>query len=533
MMTLPSLSDRKLPNLIEIPNLSDIPDLIEEMFHSDEETDEAILATRKIYYLCDVDHKHNRVAMVANVLCDVVTPLAMCLRDRKGIQRHIACLALNNLSIPYENKRLILFGSASRDVLSGLCHVISEQNSDSFMALICLMNLSFYQLGVTKILHFSPSDDGGFVSPLTNPKSLIRIIETILTSYPTIIKAESKKRNYWHTIQKKIRNNSSNSNMQENHFHRSEFLRWTYSLLKNLTICEQNCNLLGMTEIPKCTTDIIHTSNQPSSCWNRGSIEDFALFCIVNMAQCSVSRQSLMNNDSQAVYMMKPIMTASENIQGTKATLACIFLADDWTVLPQGDNGCQPTISQIITEMMVKVFERKEEMMMLDNKKQQQQNNQQQYCTFTTTTVMKAYRDLAILASRYENNHDTEKCIEILAKPSYISICLQTIAEVVFSTLDGNDDSSNINAAYAIGAIEALLPSIMQISNCIEDETKTSDKAAMRISELLSTYADLTVTSIDGAMESAYNSAIQLKNGKDSYRPILEECHELWKTGEI
>eukprot|EP00985_Skeletonema_marinoi_P032315 scaffold39101_cov109-Skeletonema_marinoi.AAC.1 len=85
------------------PTMDDIPDLLATM--EKEKGEKAANATKRVYELCDVGHKQNRVPMVCSGKYDVLTPLANCLTQESGDGRHLACLALNNLSIPTENKR--------------------------------------------------------------------------------------------------------------------------------------------------------------------------------------------------------------------------------------------------------------------------------------------------------------------------------------------------------------------------------------------------------------------------------------------
>ena len=125
------------------PTLDDIPDLLKTM--TEEKGEKSAAATKRIYELCDVGHKQNRVPMVCSGKWDVLTPLAKCLTQESGDGRHLACLALNNLSIPTENKRVMALGPASKDVIGGLCKVIAEDKQESYLCCICLMNLSFLE----------------------------------------------------------------------------------------------------------------------------------------------------------------------------------------------------------------------------------------------------------------------------------------------------------------------------------------------------------------------------------------------------
>ena len=72
----------------------------------------------------------------------------------------VLCLALNNLSIPTEIKRVMALGPASSAVIGGLCKVIAEDKQESYLCCICLMNLSFLEASITTMLQHSPVIDG-------------------------------------------------------------------------------------------------------------------------------------------------------------------------------------------------------------------------------------------------------------------------------------------------------------------------------------------------------------------------------------
>ena len=108
----------KAPKPSPPPNLDDIPDLVQVIMAEEEETGEkAAAAVKRIYELCDVWHKQNRVPMVCSGKWDVLTPLVKCLQQENDGIRHLACLALNNLSIPTENKGVMALGPVSSDVM--------------------------------------------------------------------------------------------------------------------------------------------------------------------------------------------------------------------------------------------------------------------------------------------------------------------------------------------------------------------------------------------------------------------------------
>ena len=146
--------------------MEDIPDLLRTM--TAETGEKSAAATKRLYELCDVGHKQNRVPMVCGGQHDMLTPLAACLTQESGDGRHLACLALNNLSIPTENKRAMALGPASAAVIGGLCQVIAEDKQELYLCCICLMNLSFLEASVVAMLRHSPAAHFVFLADETS-----------------------------------------------------------------------------------------------------------------------------------------------------------------------------------------------------------------------------------------------------------------------------------------------------------------------------------------------------------------------------
>jgi hypothetical protein len=441
-------------------------------------------ATKRIYELCDVGHKQNRVPMVCSGKYDVLTPLAKCLTQESGDGRHLACLALNNLSIPTENKRVMALGPASKDVIGGLCKVIAEDKQESYLCCICLMNLSFLEASITSILQHSPSDDDSSISPLDNPDSLLRVLEKLLTNSPAVPKSGSGK---------------------------SEGVRWACGLIKNLAKSEENASMIGKTDIPKCVVENIRATTAPPSRWTSNSLEDFSLFVILNLAQWPVSREALVS--CGAVDVIKPIMTEGD-LQGLKATMACAFLGANWAAFPDGGNPAAKAVSELMTNIVEK----------------KGKDGQYAYGVFKLYTATKAYRDLAVSAHA-DDSEGVESNTKVLAFPSAVALCLQIISDLVLSAMDDAEGGSKyvpdaMSAEYAVGAFEAMLPAILQAADPPRKSVQ-SEKAASEISQMLLTYSDVSGTP-SSAKASAKNASTKLREAASSARPILEISHDLW-----
>ena len=479
----PAAASAPKPAPAKPPQLDDIPDLIKTMI--EEKGEKSAAATKRIYELCDVGHKQNRVPMVCSGKWDVLTPLAQCLTQESGDGRHLACLALNNLSIPTENKRVMALGPASEDVIGGLCKVIAEDKQESYLCCICLMNLSFLEASITTILQHSPVAEGADpVAPLDNPNSLIRVLEKLLTNTPSVPKSGSGK---------------------------SEGVRWACGLIKNLAKSEENARLFGKTDIPKCVVENIRATTAPPSRWTSNSLEDFSLFVVLNLAQWPVSREALIESD--AVSVVKPIMSEGD-LQGLKATMACAFLDAPWNAFPDGGAPAAKAVSELMTNIVEK----------------KGKDGQYAYGVFKLYTATKAFRDLSLAAAAADSG-DAESNTKCLAVPSAVALCLQVISDLVLATADDAEGGSKyvpdaMSAEYAVGALEALLPSILQTGDPPRKSIQ-SEKACREIEQMLNTYSDISGTSAK-AKASARNASTKIKAASGAARPIMEISHDLW-----
>jgi len=266
-----------------------------------------------------------------------------------------ALLALNNLSIPTENKRVMALGPSSGAILGGLCKVMAEGEKGSYLCCICLMNLSFPEENISTILqHSTALGKSEYIPPLQNSDSLVCILEQVLKKSSAVLKPAQCE---------------------------SERLRWACGLIKNLSRSEENADLLGKTDIPNCIVgNILQKPDIPPSRWPFNSLEDFSLFVILNLSQWPASRQKLI--EAGALDAIKPIMKEG-GVQGLKATMACALLGAMWADFPDGGSAAAKSIS----ELMLNITEKKGK------------EGQYAYGVFKLYTATKAYRDLCRAAS--------------------------------------------------------------------------------------------------------------------------------------
>jgi hypothetical protein len=488
--------------------LEDIHVLAAHMLENNGENSE--LAAKRIYELCDIGNKENRVPMVCSGKFSVITPLAQCLTKDSGKVRRLACLTLNNLSIPIENKRYMSFGPSSKLLIDSLCKVMAEDKQDAYLCCICLMNLAAIEDSITTILRHSPTPAGKPVPLLDNPQSLLCIVENIIIGSTSIESRFHKPKG----ILERVRIlNESPRNEELCSFVKSEervrlapvsvqLLRWACGLIKNLSRTEDNCSLISRTDIPKCLLEMIRSTTVAPCEWPPNEKEDFALFALLYLTEWPVSRVILLR--AKAKEILRPLMLEGGS-QGLKATMACAFLNTEWKYFPKGRYPAAQTVYELINNIVEK------------------KGKEGHYAkgVFKLRTATKAYRNLAIAAA-------VEGDTKALTFPSVVAMMLQIISDVVISSMESEPDKNKINpdsvsAEYALQTFDALLPSILQQ---VEPARKSQrcKKAASEISVMLLTYADLAAA---GSM--AKDLAKKLQKCDSVSRPILEIAHDLWR----
>jgi hypothetical protein len=440
--------------------------------------------------------------MVCSGKWDVLTPLAACLTQESGDGRRLACLALNNLSIPTENKRVMALGPAAKDVIGGLCNIIAEDKKESYLCYICLMNLSFLQASITTILQHSPVADGAVpVKALENPDSLIRVLEKLLLDSSSTPKSGSGKSE---GVRRRACGFFKNLTKSEDYAVNSEGIRWACALIKNLAKSEDNAKLLGKTDIPMCVVDNLRNANTSPNRWTSNSLEDFSLFVVLNLAQWDASKDALI--DAGAVEVIKSIMNEGD-LQGLKATMACAFLEASWSDFPDGGQSANKSVSELMTNIVEK----------------KGKDGQYAYGVFKLYTSTKAFRDLCLSAKKVEANSP-------MATPSSVALCFQIVSDLVLAATDEAEGGSKyvpdaMSAEYSVQSIEAMLPTILA-----KEESRRSvqsEKAAAEIANMLNAYANVSGTS-SKAQASARNAAEQIKSVSGNARQILEIAHDLW-----
>jgi hypothetical protein len=470
--------------------LTDIPALIEQVRNSRDEKS-AVAAAKRFYELCDVHHKQNRIPMICSGEYDVLTPLVQLVMSEKNEgARHAACLALNNLSIPTENKPVMALGPVSKDLIVGLSKFMAADNKDAYLGCICLMNLAFLEATSSNILQYLPDPDGFSRTPLRNPNSLLRVLEKIIRQP---IPADQL------AGQLPV---SKSPQLQKN--------RWACGLLRNLTSNQENAALLGQTDIPRLVLNNIRSSTDPTFHWPTNSLEDFSLHTILHLAQWPVSREALL--DAGAIQVVAPILVEGK-LQGLRATMICALLDAPWSTFAE----CGRTAAEVLVELVSNIMKTRSKV------------DQYEYSVFKLHTATKAYLGLARATENAEAAAEATRMM--LASPSAIAFLLLAISEWISYSEDDESDcvSDAASAEYALGALEVLLPVILvsTTTDLMGDTTETK-QASSAVSQILGDLGAKSSTTSDTKIKALEIKAT-VTNADHVARPLLEQAYDLWK----
>jgi len=492
---------------------------------------------------------------------------------------HFVCLTLNNLSIPHDNKRVMVRERGAKRLIGNLCKVIASGKREAHLCCIILMNLSFYEPGLTIIGQFSPTPKSSSIesSPHSSPdknasqnggkaKKALQTTTTILKRAADVVTRQRKLTPLENpnSLLRILQNLVSTAERGTSDF------RWAFGLLANLSRHPENALLIGLTGIPQVAIENLRQSKVPSNEWATNSLEDFSLYFILHLAEAS--SQGLQG----ALEVAVPIMTgdhSNENgddgnqkdsstdraddnnsksnthqggIQTLKATMVCAFLGLEWEKFP--DHGV--IAAGTVSELMGNTFERV-------GKKQVYTDND-----FALRTAVSAYAALAKAAAKADSNEvpgsenggaSSPSCAhtKIMALPTSVALLFQIINAIALhwgeesismSNSSGHGESGaggsesyadayhwDIKAGdLAVNAVMSLLPALLEGTG--EDTgSMLTQQACADLSKIFVFFSKKT-NSISVRARSAEVAEKLTESASGGALPLLEASYDLCRN---
>lgn len=234
--------------------------------------------------------------------------------DDIGNTRRLICLTLNQLSLPFQNKKVMVFGNASDLLIENLLKIINQRLPEAYLSCICIMNLTYLESAIDAILNITTlrefEDNKLSLRSASNRPNNIDPMEW--NNFPNAPKvpasrAPSPVRSFRRPSSLLLR--SLASLMQEHTpflmskvlSEEGEAVRWSVGLIRNLTKTESHISIIARTEIPFLILSFIRQSPNPIIRWSKDSLEEMSLTVLGNMASFPITRSLLKSTDAVAV----------------------------------------------------------------------------------------------------------------------------------------------------------------------------------------------------------------------------------------
>jgi len=228
-------------SILDDPPLEQVvPGLVDVLSVETSSTKKKVAALGQLYDLTDQHHIENRVALVQRSEWMLVDTLitALCTTE----YRRSACLMLNNLSLPTENKYTL---ATHERLLPALLQLIQCNDKETHLCCLIMLNLSF-----DETLDF-----------MSTPQFL-DTMATLVSVYAPIAYSVNDRKSV-----------------------ESEALKYTLGVLINIAVGLTQAIRICMTAIPEHAIDLLHTTPNGLERWTPNSLEDCCLRLLIQMAQ--------------------------------------------------------------------------------------------------------------------------------------------------------------------------------------------------------------------------------------------------------
>jgi hypothetical protein len=263
--------------------------------------------------------------------------------------RRLACLTLNNLSTPKENKRAIIQGEDSKLLLQNITTVIKLQIPEtSYLCCIFLMNLAMSRDAVEPIMMFTPTteESSDVNAPLRSSGLGLRNSTSIdarnweKTSKRFNAREPTPPRHRRSTsdtpwlddsnsllrcLEKLIRDQQPFL-MSKAFSVEGESVRWAIGLLRNLTVKHRHCVVIAKTEIPALVLGVIERTAHPVKKWIDNSTEEMALTVLDQLAASPAGSDKLIDCGAKALLSSVRLRDGGNTIVGNKISSILEYL---------------------------------------------------------------------------------------------------------------------------------------------------------------------------------------------------------------
>mmetsp|Transcript_18672 Transcript_18672/g.21418 ORF Transcript_18672/g.21418 Transcript_18672/m.21418 type:complete len:384 (+) Transcript_18672:65-1216(+) len=280
---------------------------------------------QRLYALTDHKHRRNRIELVSKYK---IHNSCMVKLLRMPENTRLACLILNNLAIPHENKYILL---QSNSLLKELYMIIEELKPETYLSLLLLRNLSNVPDYHYRLINYSNGE-----------RPLLRLVEKMLITYaPLIMKGEELQESFLESsfrsslslsIASTITpisidnnnddNNDENKNIGRNARNSSEFRALTYAMLLLVNLTQTHATSVAhRVNLIECILELIQylSEHTPLHDWTSDSLGDACLIVLLQLAEDKTGKAVLQKDQLNAPEYLKGLI-GKGGIHDTRAS---------------------------------------------------------------------------------------------------------------------------------------------------------------------------------------------------------------------
>jgi len=266
-----------------------LDDVIPSLLCSMEEPSERMESITRLWKLTGV--VENRVAVVCTTKWDVLDKVIACI-EGEGECVRTACLVLNNLSVPIENKAVMALGQWGDRLLAALVSIMRRDLPETYLCCTCLANLTFLPDAVGIAINFVPPVAANNMSPeepefrnrndsLPRNRSLNKsMLLPLADAVPTVLQDQQS---LLRVLECTLHRNAPFL-LAPVTSTQGEALRRSCHLVRNLAAHSDGPKLLALTAIPRLLISFLQNTNKPVVRWTSQSLEDSALATLCHLA---------------------------------------------------------------------------------------------------------------------------------------------------------------------------------------------------------------------------------------------------------
>lgn len=297
-------------------------------------------ALQKLYRMTDRERQQNRIPVMCTTRYDIISKLIPCMTSKSlATDRRQALLLVSNLCVPPENKAAIMLGEPAKNLLPVLLDIVTNRLPESYLATVCLFNLSFLEESKQFLFTYVPPEMPGdkeskldyhHYAPIQDPTSLLRTLEAAMKEFLPFVVSLPENQRHVMSVE-------------------GEVIRYAMGVFRHLsTIDDIAIKIAKETIIPGVAVQCLKASlGKDLALWKRDSMEDACLMLLVRLSQHGEECIEVLRSDETESVLAS--LKGRGGIHETRATALLRLLQQDMSPRePELVGTRQPSQSELV-----------------------------------------------------------------------------------------------------------------------------------------------------------------------------------------